>query len=106
MEVPAWITQLANVGGIGAVLGYILLRQEPRLDELRRSVDRLTRAQMLLLSSQPGQPEPVKRQARLLIRELDRSQQTRLKSGKEAAQEEADNRALAELFEDDEEPHR
>jgi hypothetical protein len=65
--------------GFGAlVAGWLLLRTDKRLelveaalDRLTASQDKLARAQMLVVLSRPDVDEPVKRQARALLHELN-----------------------------------
>jgi hypothetical protein len=65
---------LLNLGAIGAVLAWFLVNLGPRLERIERAIDRLTRAQMLTLLSRPDVPEPVKRLAGDLVKELDHAQ--------------------------------
>ena len=67
----------SQVGGavqavsVGTIALYVLLRLEPRLERIERALERLARAQLLLLISRPGVDETVKVQARLLNGEID-----------------------------------
>lgn len=62
---------LINLGAVGAILAYFLVRTDPRLERLENAVDRLARAQMLMLIASPVTDEAIKRQAQSIINELD-----------------------------------
>lgn len=64
------LSGLLNFGAIGSVLAWMLWRSDSRLERIERSLDRLTRAQMLLLVAQPDLEAPIKAQAHALLREM------------------------------------
>lgn len=63
------IQALVQAGVAGVVLGWFMLRSESRMERLERSINQLTRAQMLMLLSRPDVDEGIKRQARDLLTE-------------------------------------
>ena len=68
--IPIDLTPLANVGAVGIILAWHMIRIVPRLDRIERAIDRQTRAHMLDILSRPGVSEPVRRQAQALNREI------------------------------------
>ena len=68
--VPADLTGLLNFGAIGCVLAWMLWRSDSRQEKIERSLDRLTRAQMLTLVARPDVDDHIKHQARQIMREL------------------------------------
>ena len=76
------LTPLLNLGAVGAVLAWVLWRLEPRLERsdqamaarferIEQALDRLTRAQLLMLISQPAVEEPVRQQAHQILEEMN-----------------------------------
>jgi hypothetical protein len=68
-EPPTDLGALLRYGVVGAVLVYVLVRIEPRLDRMERALNALTRAQALTLLSRRDVPEPTKEQARQVLRD-------------------------------------
>ena len=66
---PEW-GAFANLGAFGAIVAWMLLRAEPRLERIERALEQLTRAQMLTLISRPEVEAAVKEQARQLLEEI------------------------------------
>lgn len=62
---------LINVGAIGVVLGWFLIKAEPRMQGIERAINRLVRAQMLTLLSLPYVEEQQKREAKSILDEVD-----------------------------------
>jgi hypothetical protein len=62
---------LIQYGPIGVVLAWFMLRMEPAMTGMRRSVDRLTRAHLLDVVSRPGATPAVRQLAKDALRELD-----------------------------------
>ena len=73
---PDWAFWI-NYGACGLILGWTLFRAEPRLTDIARAIDRLTRMIGLLLSELPHVIEQVKRQAVSINRESDDSARAR-----------------------------
>lgn len=82
------LSPLINLGAIGAVLWWFLTQTNPRLDavqrelrdmgnQVQRSLDRLTRAQMLTLISRTDVPDAIKREAREILKEVGHEVQAR-----------------------------
>src|SRR5262245_26435325 len=69
-EPPTDLGGLLRYGVVGAVLAYVLWRIEPRLDRIDRGLAILARAQMLTLLSRRDIPEPMKDQARQVLRDI------------------------------------
>lgn len=70
--IPIDLTPLANVGAVGIILAWHMIRIVPRLDRIERAIDRQTRAHMLDLISRPDTSEGVRRQAQSINREIER----------------------------------
>lgn len=68
MEAPlvAW----AQFGFSALVAGYVLLRLEPRLDRMSRSLDGLTRGILIEVLTRRDVPPAVEREARALLDEV------------------------------------
>lgn len=64
-------TELMNWGVAIAMLGWFALRLEPLLESFRRTIDRQSRALMILVMSQQGVPDANKKLAESLIDEID-----------------------------------
>lgn len=62
----------ANLGVAAAVLFFILSRLEPRLRQIETSIDRVTRALMLVVVALPDAKHAEKEQAHALILEIDK----------------------------------
>lgn len=73
---------LANVGGVGAVLGWILWKSDPRLRGIEAAIDRLTRMIAVMLAELPHVIESVKTQCREMQAELDEAARARKEGGK------------------------
>lgn len=68
---------LINLGGVGAVLAWFLMRAEKKFDEIRRgyemnsrALDRMVRAQMLAVLADIHVAPQVKQQAQELLAEI------------------------------------
>ena len=64
------IQVLIQTGVAGILLWWFMNRTEHRLDGLERSIDRLTRTQLLALLADANAGEAIKTQARALLAEL------------------------------------
>ena len=64
---------LINLGAVGVVLGWFMFRMEPRLEQIEAAIDRLARAQMLLVVAQPDTSPNIRAQAQAILKELDDS---------------------------------
>ena len=60
---------LLNLGAVGAVLAWFLLKAEPRMRAMEDAIDRLVRAQMLDILSRPEVAPAIKDQAQRLLTE-------------------------------------
>lgn len=65
-DLAFWI----NYGACGIILGWTLWRAEPRLADIARAIDRLTRMICILLTELPHVIEAVKDQSKGMRREL------------------------------------
>lgn len=63
------LTPLLNVGAVGVVLAWFMMRLEGKVAHLEQAADRNTRAMMLLLIGINGLSPQEKRQAKDLLRE-------------------------------------
>lgn len=79
------LAPLFQVGAIGAILAYLLLKTEPRLRSIEAALDRNTRGQMLFLLAfeQVGDSakmsEALKKQAQGLLQEIENAEHDRTK---------------------------
>ena len=73
------LSPLLNVGALGAVLAWFLLKTEPRLRRMEEANDRQSRIVLLaVLAMAEGKPlESVKAQAHEMEQELDRAEDSR-----------------------------
>jgi len=68
---------LINIGAIGCVLAWFLIRAEPRLGRIERAIDRSTRANLIMaqimsdIAEHRRVSETTKVQAKELIKEVD-----------------------------------
>jgi len=67
---PEFFNGLLQLGGIGSVLAWMLYRSDLRMERMERALDRLTRAQMLMLISREDVDPPIKAQARAILQEM------------------------------------
>lgn len=68
---------LVNLGAIGCVLFWFLLKTDPRLRRIEEAIDRNSRANLLAVLSMNGVPSHVKKQAEAIIGELDKASDRR-----------------------------
>lgn len=68
---PVDLTPLLQVGAVGAILGWILVQTNPRLERVERALDFLSRTMLLDIVSRDGVPEVNKRQAQSMLRKLN-----------------------------------
>lgn len=61
---------LVQAGVPGILLWWFMTRTERRLDSLERSIDRLSRTQLLALLADASVGEPIKMQARAILAEM------------------------------------
>ncbi len=76
-SVVNWLTPLAQLGGIGGVLIWFMIRNEPRLLSIEAAVDRITRAIIILTLALPDSTQKVKNQAQAINDELDEAAKLR-----------------------------
>lgn len=62
---------LINLGAIGCVLGWFILRAEPRMVAIEAAINRGVRMTGILIIALDGVPPSVREQAREIISELD-----------------------------------
>ena len=62
---------LLQLGAIGAVLLWFMLRAEAKLESIALAQDRNTRAILLLTMALPSADEPMRRAAREILDEID-----------------------------------
>lgn len=70
-------TPLANIGAVGIVLGWLMWKVEPRMKAMEASLDRATRATMLVLIEIPSIAAAIKGQAQEIVDELDEAARKR-----------------------------
>lgn len=75
------LAPVLNVGAIGAVLGYLLLKTEPRLKGMEAAIDRATRGQMLFLLAFEQVNGQLRAQVQELLQEIHDSEQRRSPPG-------------------------
>ena len=68
---------LFQLGGIGCIVAYLLLKTEPRLRGMEAAIDRNTKAQMLFLLAQEHLPAYYKAKAQELLEEIHDAQRER-----------------------------
>lgn len=71
------LTPLLNLGAVGAIAGYLLLKNEPRLKGVEQAVDRLTRGLMLSVLANEQVSLQLKAQATELLSELHDAEERR-----------------------------
>jgi hypothetical protein len=71
------LTPLLNLGAVGAIAGYLLLKNEPRLKGVEQAVDRLTRGLMLSVLANEHASLQQKAQATELLQELHDAEERR-----------------------------
>lgn len=71
---PQWGEGLTMAGILASVLGWFMFRLESELKASRASMDRLARAQLILVIALKQAPESAKEEARVGIKEIDDSQ--------------------------------
>lgn len=69
--VASWYQPLVNMGAIGIVLGWFMLRAEPRLRAIEASIDRVARALMVAVLSMKSCDASLKEQAQSIINEVE-----------------------------------
>ena len=79
--VPPEFAPLANLGAIGLVLGWFMLRSEPRQRKLEEAMDRQTRMNGYVLIALESLSAPVKKQIDVVIKEAEDAELLR-KGGK------------------------
>ncbi len=62
---------LLNIGGIGVVLFWFMWKMEPRLRSMESTIDRNSRAEMIGVLAMTWVPDPLKDQARAIVKEVD-----------------------------------
>lgn len=70
MDTAPALDILLQAGPLGAIVLWFAFRVEGRLDAFRASLDRMTRAQLLVVLASASADEPVKAKARELMAEL------------------------------------
>ena len=68
------ISPLINLGAVGVVLAWFMIRAETKLDALVRAVNRLALSQVLDVLNRPGISPETKRQARILEQDIKSAQ--------------------------------
>lgn len=63
---------LANLGAVGLILKWFMGRVETLMQENTRALNRMTRTQLLAMINSPVTHEPIKEQAKEVLKELDR----------------------------------
>lgn len=61
---------LINAGGLAAVLVFVLSKLEPRLRSIETSIDRMSRALLLVVVSKDGPSTAEREQAQIILDEL------------------------------------
>jgi hypothetical protein len=65
--------ELIKAGGVAAICAFVLVRLEPRLRGVEKSIDRLARAMVIMISELPHVIVAVQLQCKTLQGELDRA---------------------------------
>lgn len=68
----AELSPILNLGAVGAVLLWFMLRSEPRLVRVEEALNRMTRMLGHTIVSMENVDEAVKRQAKSIVEELDK----------------------------------
>lgn len=71
---PQWGEGLTMAGILASVLGWFMFRLEAELKTSRASLDRLARAQLILVIALKQAPESAKDEARAGLKEIDDAQ--------------------------------
>lgn len=66
-----WWAPLINTGAIGIVLGWFMLRMEPRMRAIEASIDTVSRALMLSVLSMKACDKGLQEQAQAIVSEID-----------------------------------
>lgn len=66
-----WWAPLINTGAIGIVLGWFMIRMEPRMRAIEASIDTVSRALMLSVLSMKFGDRGLQEQAQAIIAEID-----------------------------------
>ena len=64
------VSNLVNVGAVGVVLAWFMVRAERKLDELIRAVNRLAMAHAIDVATRDDAPVIVKTQAKAIMEEI------------------------------------
>ena len=67
-------SSLINLGAVGAVLLWFMVRAEPRLKALERATDRQTRAMILLTLNLPSSSDQIKSLGHDILNEMEHDQ--------------------------------
>ena len=70
MVADRW-SPIINLGAIGCVLLWFLLRSEPRMKGIEAAIDRQSRAMLTMIIAMRGVPDYIKEQATAQIAEID-----------------------------------
>jgi hypothetical protein len=76
---PAEIAPLANLGAIGCVLLWFMLRSEPRMQKQTEALDRLTKMNGYVIIALESSIPAVKKQVQSLIEEVEAEEARRKK---------------------------
>ena len=72
-----WWAPVVNMGAIGCVLLWFMLRMEPRMKALEAAQDRSNRTDLLRLAASPHVIPELKEEAASIMREIDAAQAAR-----------------------------
>lgn len=64
---------IVNIAGIGAVLGWFMFRNEPRMRAIEAAIDRSSRVQLAMLLLLPNLNDNSKRAAQEIMDEIERA---------------------------------
>lgn len=67
---PALLQPLLNLGGVGVVLAWFMLRFDARMTEMSGAINNMSKAVLLDLASRPGISPAIREQAQKLVEEL------------------------------------
>ena len=67
------VSNLVNIGAVGVVLAWFMLRAEKKLDELIRAVNRLAMSHAIDVATRNDAPTVIKRQAEAILQEIKSS---------------------------------
>lgn len=68
---------LINLGAVGCILAWFLIKLEPRMRRIEQAIDRASRAQMLAVMSMHGIPANIREQAEGLKQEIEAADERR-----------------------------